>query len=359
MNERKLKILYITQAIDKDFYLLAPFYKWLNLFSSRMEKIYALCLQEGRHEDLADNIEVKSLGKETGNRKLQYIFNFYKYTLSLILWEKVDLIFVHMNELYVFMLWPFAVLAGIPIVIWRAHGRLDWKAKLVTKLASAIVTSSETGHQVVSAKRQIIGQCVDLDHFPLKRDYPEKPEKIIWVGRISQVKNLETLISAAEILTNQGLSLHFDIIGSAPDQAGLNYLAGLKELINQKGLADNFVFAGEIDHEDLPSIYKSADIFINTSNTGSLDKTVLEAMATGLFVINSNYGFDKILENFPECKFKQGDQKELADKIKFAVSLDKDTRSVLGGKLREIVASDHTLNSFIEKLYQVLLKQIK
>ena len=356
MKEKKMKILYITQAVDKDFYLLVPFYKWLNLLASRMEKIYALCLQEGRHEDLAANIEVKSLGKEKGLSRFAYVINFYKYTLPLIFGKKIDLIFVHMNELYVFMLWPFALVAGVPIAIWRAHGRLDWKAKLVTKLSNAIITSSETGHKVVTPKRHIIGQCVDLDHFPLKQNYSERVEKIIWVGRISPVKNLETLVKAAEILIKkQSLNLHFDIIGSAPDQSGSEYLVNLKSLIENLGLKDNFTFTGEIKHEFLPKTYQEADIFINTSDTGSLDKTVLEAMATGLEVINSNYGFNEILRDFPNCRFAQGNYEELAYKIEQGVLLNSQERNNLGSKLREIVVREHALNSFIEKLYQVLL----
>lgn len=357
-KKKNLKMLYITQAIDKDFYLLAPFYKWLNLLAERFEKIFAICLQEGAHQDLAGNIEVKSLGKEKGVSKLGYIFNFYKYCLPLIIGKKVDLIFVLMNELYVFMLWPLAVIFRIPIVIWRAHGSLNWKAKLVTKLAAAVLTSSETGHRIVTPKRKIIGQCVDPEHFPLKNNYPENPEKIIWVGRISRIKNLETLIEAAKILVKQeGIVAQFEILGSAPDQDGEKYLAELKNLVKRAGLSDCFKFMGSVDHQDLPTHYRQADIFVNTSDTGSLDKTVLEAMACGLFVINSNYGFNEILKDFPECRFKQGDYQDLAAKIKFAFSRTSDQRSVLGKNLRGIVAKDHALDSFIERLCRVLIEK--
>ncbi len=357
---KKLKMLYLTQTVDKSFDLLAPFYKWLNPLAQRFEKIYAVCLQEGRHDDLAANITVKSLGKEKGYGRLRYILNFYKYTLPLILGRKVDLIFVHMNELYVFMLWPLAFIFKIPIIIWRAHGRINWRVKLVTKLLSGIATSSATGYPIVTPKRHIIGQCVDLEHFPLKINYPEIVEKLIWVGRISRIKNLETLVKAAAILVKgEKLEIQFEIIGQAPDQNGLVYLAEIKKMISDSGLDDNFIFSGNINHEALPAKYQAADIFINTSATGSLDKTVLEAMATGLFVINSNYGFNEILAFRPECRFKQGDDQDLAAKIKFAFSLTPLQRRDSGLALRGIVAADHALEAFIKRLYGVLTEKCR
>jgi len=351
-------MLYITQAIDKNFDLLAPFYKWLNLLAKKFVKIDAVCLQEGRHDDLAGNIEVKSLGKEKGVSKLGYILNFYKYCAPLIITRKIDLIFVHMNELYVFMLWPLAVIFRIPMVIWRAHGRTNWQVKLVTKLLSGIATSSETGYSIITPKRHIIGQGVDLDHFPVKSEYPETVEKLIWVGRISRIKNLETLVKATEILVKkEKLEIKLEIIGQAPDQNGADYLEEIKQMIVDLGLNGNFVFSGNINHDFLPAKYREADVFINTSDTGSLDKTVLEAMATGLFVINSNYGFNGILADFPECRFKQGDYQDLANKLKYVFSLTADQRKTLGKSLRGIVAKDHALDSFIDRLYKVLIEK--
>ena len=42
--------------------------------------------------------------------------------------------------------------------------------------------------------------------------------------------------------------------------------------------------------------YQSGDLFVNLSDTGSLDKAVLEAMACGLKILTSNEAFKSVLK---------------------------------------------------------------
>ena len=67
----------------------------------------------------------------------------------------------------------------------------------------------------------------------------------------------------------------------------------VKYKIKDAGLEKNFHFVGKIVNRDLPQYYQTHDILIHMSNTGSLDKVLLEAMACGLITFAYNSGGPK------------------------------------------------------------------
>ncbi|MEK7522407.1 MAG: glycosyltransferase, partial [Patescibacteria group bacterium] len=71
-------------------------------------------------------------------------------------------------------------------------------------------------------------------------------------------------------------------------------------------------FVGPIPNKNIVEFYQSGDLFVNLSDTGSLDKAVLEAMACGLKVLTSNEAFKNIV---PEENFTSNRPQEIAEKI--------------------------------------------
>ena len=175
--------------------------------------------------------------------------------------------------------------------------------------------------------------------------------KIITIGRISPAKDYETLIRAAEILKKENLRFRIEIIGGvgAPEQE--KYLSELKKMIVESGLEDVLIFVGGIPHEEIINYLAAADLFVNMSRTGSLDKAILEAMAAGLSVVTSNEAAVKMLSAFAEqMVFPQKDFQALAERIKFFIKLPDLEREKYGGSLRKIVETEHGLKGLIEKI---------
>lgn len=357
MDRKDLRILYLTQKVDKDDNLLHPFYKWMNLIAGQIKEMTAVCLEEGRHEDLASNVIVKSLGKEKGEGRRGYLRNFYQAIWPLFKNKQVDLIFVHMTEINVLLVWPLAFLFKKPIVWWKAHGHLSWKSKLATKMVKAIATSSLAGFPLATPKRNVLSQGVDTDYFRLKNIYADKIKKIIWVGRISPIKDIETLIRAADVLVNQkGYDLIFEIIGSVPLKEQQGYFEELKKEVRSRKLENVVKFVGAVPHERIVSTYQAADVFINTGQTGSLDKTVLEAMACGTIVINSNTGYQEILKDCPFCQFAPHDDGQLVQYLEKVMAMPLEERKEWGLKLREIVVKNHNMVNLVGKLISLFEK---
>ena len=350
MAESNLKILYITQKVGTSDPILSVFFKWLNLIAKRAQKANAVCLEKGETLGIESNINVISLGKERGEGKRGKIRNFYAKLIPLFRNKEVDVIFVHMSEIFVLLIWPLAFIYRKPIVWWKAHGNLSFKSKIARYLVKNIITSSESGFPINTKKRIITGQGIDTDMFSFTESN-EQVKKVLWVGRISPVKNIETLIEADKILSTKGINLNIEIVGDIGLTSQEAYLNKLKEIATP-----NIKFLGSIPFKEIVTKYKQADIFINTGNTKSLDKTVLEAMSCGTYVINSNIGYSDILKDFPLCQFEHGNYKELASKLEEVTLLPRDKRINTGKALRQIVIDNHNIYNLIDKIINIFTK---
>ncbi len=370
----------ITQKMDPNDDVLGFFHQWVKEFAKHCEKITVICLEEGEHDFFSarnakprsenskefsgTGVKVLSLGKEQLSvvsfqpsvaKKLKYIFNFYKY-----IWRErknYDAVFVHMNQIYVILGGIFWKLTGKKIGLWYAHGSVPSSLKLAEKMTDIVFTSTESGFRLASKKKKVVGQGIDTEKF---KPCPEVRKndgifKIISIGRISPVKDYETLINAVEILTKGGLEIKVDIVGAAglPEQE--KYLTGLKETVARKNLSGVINFAGAVSNKDIAPRLQSADLFVNMSHTGSLDKAILEAMACGLPILTCNEALLEVLGEYKEkLMYPKKDSEALAGKIKLIMDLNPDEKEKISADMREIVVKNHGLENFIKKIISVL-----
>ncbi|NOY35622.1 MAG: glycosyltransferase family 4 protein [bacterium] len=355
---KKVKLLIITQKVDKNDDVLGFFHRWIEEFTKHCEKVTVICLQKGDY-DLPENTKVLSLGKEknltTGYRlltaKLKYIFNFYKYIFRER--KNYDTVFVHMNPEYVILGAPFWKLWGKKIALWYAHGAVPFTLKLAEKMTDIVFTSTKSGFRLVSKKKKVVGQGVDTEKFQPRPEAEKKPGifKIISIGRISPVKDYKTLIDAIEILEKQGVKLNVDIVGAAglPEQE--KYLSDLKETVARKNISGVINFVGAVSNKDIAARLQSADLFVNMSHTGSMDKAILEAMACGLPILTCNEALLEVLGEYKEkLMYPKKDFKALAEKISRVIGETGEERKKLGMGLREIVVRNHGTAGLIAKI---------
>lgn len=346
-----MKLLILTQKIDIDDDVLGFMHGWIAEFAKNCEKVTVVCLKKGEYE-LPENVKVLSLGKETGESRIKYLINFYKY-----IWQErknYDAIFVHMNYEYVNLGGIFWRLLGKKIGLWYAHGKVKFQLKIAEILADKIFTSTSSGFRLPSKKLYIIGQGIDISKFKiksLKLKVIDDKLKIISIGRISPVKNYETLVKAAVILKKQGLDFCVEILGGPGTAKQEEYFADLKLMVAKNSLENIVNFLGPVSNRSIADYLAKADLFINTSNTGSLDKAILEAMACGLPVISCNEAFLEIFKDYKaDLFFTAGNAGELAEKINGINNLNNVKRGGLGENLRNIIVADHSLPGLIKKI---------
>ena len=393
------KLLFITQKVDRQDDLLGIYHRWIEELAGRFDKISVICLYQGRNE-LPQNVYVYSLGKEkyhdadvrinadqriadSKNQqsassasnprhphhiksrflyRLIYIWRFYRYLW--LLRHDYNTVFVHMNPEYVILgglLWK---LWNKKIILWYAHYLANLKLRVAAFFPDLIVTSTRLAYPLKSKKLLVLQQGIDTSRFrPAnpKSQIPNPKFRILFLGRIAPVKHIEVLLQALATLENSGRQpITLTVVGEPtagkPDE--FEYYESLKKLTEELDLTYLVEWRPRVPNYATPEIFNGHDLFVNLTDTGSFDKSTLEAMACGLPVVVSNKAFKEI---FPpplvnQLLFEEKNYQDLAKKILEFLKLSKNDQVLIAKKMRTIIMEQHNLINLMDKLTQLIIK---
>lgn len=346
-----MRLLVITQKVDQNDDLLGFFHQQLFQLAAKVEKLYVISLSVGDYQ-LPDNVEVYSLGKEKGVNK---IFRYLKlYCLFFKLLPVTDKVFAHMCPEYVIALAVLNLFFKKQIFLWYVHRQVNWRLRLAEKFVKKIFTVSPASCRLNSKKITILGHGIDLDYFKIKEKglRTDNLFRIIYIGRISKIKDQELLIKAANILINNKnyKNLKFILVGGAILDNDKNYLDYLESLIINFQLEKYLEITGRKPYNLITQFYQLADLSINLCPTGGLDKAVLESMAMGLPTIVINKDFKDIFAKYQDLILESPAEDKLAEKIEQIINLNPQLRGLIGQDLRERVKEKHGLENLINNL---------
>lgn len=344
------KILIITQKVDMNDSGFGFFHDWLREFS-KLAQVTVLALEVGEY--VLPGVQVFSLGKDRGLPKVRWLFNLYVY-----LWKdraNYDFVFAHMSPLFGILPYPLLLILRKKIVLWYVHRNVDLKLRVAEKLVSKVFTATPESFGILSSKVFYMGQAVDVDKFyseNLEHLNDKKEFRVITVGRITPIKNLDTLIEAVTLVTKE-IPVVVDIVGAPVTKGDIEYDEKIKKMIMESGLADRMRFVGLVPNKDLPKLFVSANLSINLCPTGGLDKTVLESMASGVSVIVSNDAFKAHLGQYKEVlMFPERDAVALAKLLKDLYA--REDLPEIGRYLREQVREKSSLDNLIKNIVENL-----
>ncbi|MCB2189062.1 MAG: glycosyltransferase [Deltaproteobacteria bacterium] len=125
----------------------------------------------------------------------------------------------------------------------------------------------------VAGRREAARQCLGL-----------APEEwvFLFVGRLSPIKDLPSLLAAAAELAREGRAHRLVVAGGGEE------LPRLREQARQQGLEASTLFLGE--RNDIPALLAAADALVLPSLSEGISMAILEAMAAGLPVIACQVG---------------------------------------------------------------------
>jgi len=338
-----MRLLILTQKVDKEDSILGFFHGWIEEFSKRFESIIVICLEEGVHT-LPSNVKVFSLGKEKGYSKVHYIFRFW----SLIFKHRNDYngVFVHMNPEYVVLGGMFWRMWKKKIFLWYNHEKSGFMIRATISGAHKVLHTSPYAYPAKSKKSKLMPAGIDTDLFK-KGIASRELNSLLSLGRISPIKNLNVLIESCKILAKENVPFHLSIYGNALSR-DTDYYTKLKVEAGELERAGKVVFHPGVANFKTPEIYNKHEIFINLSPDGLFDKTILEAMATETPVLVSSSAFKDLL---PEpCRFKAGQSDDLALRLKTLLSLPSAEKLEIGQSLRNTVSRFHSLSHLGSKL---------
>lgn len=343
-----MKLLICTQAVDKNHPILGFFHGWILEFSKHFSEVHVICLQKGEHT-LPPHVYVYSLGKEEGESKLKYVYRFYKHFGNIFFNVRVDFVFFHMGAIYNILGAPFFLIRSFyntEFYWWKAHGHINLFGRIALLFVDKVYTSTESGFPILTKKRNVVGQAIDVSHFILPEDETVRKREIVFVGRIMPVKHIEDFIDTANILTSLNLDLMFTIVGPVGDVV---YAHTLKDRCISLSLQDRIQFVGSKTQAELVSIYQSATIFLNTSLTHSMDKTVLEGMLCGTIPVTGNKAFSDLL-SLHALYIKSATPRIYAERIQQLLESDTDALRI---SLRDSVIAFHSLGTLSARIFNV------
>lgn len=347
-----MRLLILTQKVDKNDPILGFFHKWLIEFASKFESIKVVCLEMGDY-DLPSNVKVFSLGKEKIAAssqylisRIKYVFNFYK-----LIWaerKNYDAVFVHMNQEYVVLGGLFWRALGKIVFLWRNHPKGNIFTHIAAWFCKNVFYTSKSSFTTRFKNSRIMPVGIDTLRFCPDKSIAVIPNSILSLGRISPIKNIDKIIDAAFELHKRGVDFILDIVGdpvNPEDKEYMDLLLSKSQELVDRGLVN---FLPAVSQEGAAVMFKSHKIFVNLTPPGSLDKTIFEAAACGCIPLVANtslkgeIGDTLIIENnSPEL---------LTSKIQKILSLSTNDINIISNGLRKFVIERHSLVALIDKL---------
>ena len=196
----------------------------------------------------------------------------------------------------------------------------------------------------------------DEDKARLRREIGLGDESVRIVGMVASMrprKGPEVLLRAMKILTNQFPDLRLLLVGSGEFVESRDYLATLKELARDLGIADRIVFTGHRD--DVAALISLVDLFVLPSLFGEgMPLVLLEAMAQSkpLIVSRTEGNEEVVTHGVNGFLVTPGSAESLARFISLLLN-DPDTAHAMGLKGRETFESQFRIGVMAERYEEV------
>ena len=262
--------------------------------------------------------------------------------------------------------WLFGLagrLAGVPMIIRTRHIDVDYPNPAVSRhafvtLADHILTTSDRirSHfqeifKLTDDRISTLSTGIDLNRFlPAAREenlFSNGLQTMPVIGMISVLrswKGHEIFLEAARILTDEGFSARYIIVGEGPGKKRIEKaIAALKleELVSMEG-----------HREDVPTVLRALDVLVipSTAHEG-VPQIGLQALATQTPVVGSDVGgIPEIIRPGETGRiFPSGDAAALARALRETIEQSEVTRAMTDRGLLNVQA-EHSLNVMLDKL---------
>ncbi len=210
------------------------------------------------------------------------------------------------------------------------------KGDHVICVSGAIKAYIQEHYQAADEKTTVIPRGIDLEKFnpnnldadfinTFTEEYQLENKFVVTsVGRITQLKDLETFISAIALLKQDKPNVVGLIVGGVREDKQ-DYFHSLQQMLKELGLESNIIFTGS--QNKVPEIYALSDVVVSSSKKPeSFGRSVAEALALNTPVVATNHGgvLDIILEGENGYFYPVGKSELLAQQIEKCSDLEFD-----------------------------------
>ncbi|MCO5294187.1 MAG: glycosyltransferase [Homoserinimonas sp.] len=242
----------------------------------------------------------------------------------------------------------------LPKFLRKTAIRIAWNdAARTYHLCAAVTTPTRKGAEFLEAATDLTGviaiSCGINAHEYTPDMSPKKRNRVLFVGRLAEEKQLDVLLKAFAKLDLK-LDAELEIVG---DGELMNHL---RKLSAELGISERTVFTGYVEDDEVKAAYTGATVFAIPSIAELQSIATLEAMSSGLPVVAANAMALPHLVHPGEngYLFEPGDVDDLANRLEAVLSAPQAELTRLKRNSLKMVAPhdiQNTLTTF-ERLYR-------
>jgi len=353
-----MRLLWLNLATDLDDPVLGFTPSWIREIAKLVESIQVITMRQGR-VNLPKKVSVSSVGKERGFTEPKRVFEFYRHLLRILHQEHIDLCFSHMIPIFSVLSFLPLKASGIPMISWYAHGRGSAILRLAHHLSDGMVSINTNSYPYRVSKLTTLGHGIDTELFkPNLSTSLSDPPLILFVGRLSPIKDPLTFVRAARLLRNKH-RFQVALIGPILERDRA-YSRMVVEEIGQLRETVPTEFISGIPQDQLANWYQRCFALVHCSpSSHSLDKTVLEALACGKLALTSSLGFEETMgQEASRLLFQAGCPHDLSTKLDSLLTLPREDLYERGNYLRKRTIQMHSLTRLAQQLTQLFDRSI-
>ncbi len=209
----------------------------------------------------------------------------------------------------------------------------------------------------------VVPNGIDTDFFNPSIDVEETAERygiegkmtVLFVGRLAEIKGVEYLVKAADIIVNDldRKDTLFLLVGPLKFDA-VEKPINMEEMlgyIRQHQLESNLIFTGALPLEEVKRLYVASDIFVLPSLAEGDPLVVVEAMASGTPIVGTKVGGipQKVRDGWNGFLIDPENERQLADKIKYLID-NPEERKRMGVNSRRYAEEEFDWSKVAERL---------
>lgn len=198
----------------------------------------------------------------------------------------------------------------------------------------------------------------EADAFRAEYCIPADNKVVLFMGRVSPIKGLDTLIPAfASVVNNVS---HGTLVVAGGDDRG--YMAEVKKIVADRHIADKVVFTGMLHGEEKEAAYAASDVFVMPSVSESFGMSAVEAMHAGTTaILTEGVGIAEDAKREGAAVVVKKEEAALANAITTLLNNDGE-REKLGRKGVEFVEQHYSEKSVAQtftRAYEALVSDLK
>jgi glycosyltransferase involved in cell wall biosynthesis len=328
---------------------------WINGLAQRCDRVFVVTMETGKVE-VERNVTVLPISAGGARSKIQKLGSFYRIVFRLLRNQKIDACFAHMTPLLAALFSPLARLYNVPVLLWYAHGTVSLELRIAHSVVERCVTSTPEGFPLKSTKLRVLSQGIDIERFsPQNAPGTEYDRTLIAVGRLAPRKHVREILEAVSLVRRQFPDVRLEVFGGPMTTNDVDYSVGLRVYAVDLGIESAVKFVGAVPFDEIAGVYARGLVFVNLSETGSLDKAILEGMASGCIPISRNRSFAALARaNRLDLLVPAEGADAVAAAITRVLTLPKQDREALQRTVREVVVQEHSLSVLLDRIMEQL-----